>query len=73
MQIFQIHRIEKEEEFKGRRSSNQSGVSIGTGSGSLQSFSTFSKASEKFRKKLAELEAQLVLASPSLLFQVGSY
>ena len=57
---FQIHRIEKDD-FKGRRSSSQSNASMGT----------YSKASEKFRKKLAELEAQLVLASPSLLFQVS--
>ncbi len=30
-----------------------------------------SKAIEKLRKKLAEVEAQLVLASPSLVFQVN--
>ena len=68
---FQIHRTEKDEEFKGRRGSSQSGNSLATSSGASSS-GTFSKASEKFRKKLAELEAQLVLASPSLLFQVGT-
>jgi hypothetical protein len=57
----QIHRIEKEEEVKGgtnttqRRSSNAS-MNL--------------KATEKPRKKLAEVEAQLVLASPNLVFQV---
>ena len=59
----QIHRIEKEEEVKGtlnnRRTSNQIGNAIAN-----------LKATEKPRKKLAEVEAQLVLASPSLVFQV---
>ena len=66
----QIHRIEKEEEVKGtldkRRSSNNSSSSnlaSGSAIGNL-------KATEKPRKKLAEVEAQLVLASPSLVFQV---
>lgn len=58
----QILRIEKEEEVKGtlnnRRTSN--------GSSTLNHL----KATEKPRKKLAEVEAQLVLASPSLVFQV---
>ena len=55
----QIYRLEKEEEWKhgARKSSN--GLSLAG-----------SKSTEKQRKKLAELEAQLVLASPSLLFQV---
>ena len=60
----QIHRIEKEEEVKGtlnnRRTSGSSAI------GNL-------KATEKPRKKLAEVEAQLVLASPSLVFQVWLY
>lgn len=57
----QIHRIEKEEEVKGtlnnRRTSNSSIANL--------------KATEKPRKKLAEVEAQLVLALPSLVFQVN--
>lgn len=60
----QIHRIEKEEELKGRRSSNNSGTN------SLGQHANL-KATEKQRKKLAEVEAQLVLASPNLVFQVS--
>ena len=63
----QIYRLEREEEFKsggGRRASSSS-TSNGTGSVTRQS-----KATEKPRKKLAEVEAQLLLASPGLVFQV---
>lgn len=65
----QIFRLEKDEEFKqsGRRSSTKEG-SLGHGASPPGP----SKATEKHRKKLSELEAQLVLASPSLLFQVRS-
>ena len=64
----QIHRIEKEEEVKGtlnnrRTSANQ--IALNHSIANL-------KATEKPRKKLAEVEAQLVLASPSLVFQVNS-
>jgi hypothetical protein len=74
----QIYRLEKEEEFKsgGRRSSNKSreSVAAATSEGSVvsarQSIMTALKSTEKHRKRLAELEAQLLLASPSLVFQV---
>ena len=52
----QIYRLEKDEEWKGRR------VSLNEG---------HPKVTEKHRKKLAELEAQLVLAAPNLVFQVN--
>ncbi len=62
----QIHRLEKEEEFKsGRRGSNRSN----RGASDEHRQSVF-RGSERQRKKLAELEAQLLLASPSLVFQV---
>ena len=66
----QIYRLEKEEEWKGSSGSG------GSGSGSRKTsqpgqIGNMFKSTEKFRKKLAEIEAQLVLASPSLLFQVG--
>ena len=68
----QIQRIEKEEEWKGsssggRRSSVNSGGSGGSGGQQPNP----SRSTEKHRKRLAELHAQLVLASPSLLFQLG--
>ena len=78
----QIQRIEKEEEWKGsggssnaRRSSVNSGGSNGSGNAAAASSGQAggaggSRSTEKHRKRLAELEAQLVLASPSLLFQV---
>ena len=73
----QIHRIEKEEEVKGtlnnRRTSGGSGSSSnlpGSTAGGQNSTANL-KATEKPRKKLAEVEAQLVLASPSLVFQVS--
>ena len=63
----QIYRLEKEEEFKsgggGRRAS---GKSLTSADGGVR----HSKATEKPRKKLAEVEAQLLLASPGLVFQV---
>ena len=64
----QIYRLEKEEEFKNstRRSSHK-GDSLGPG----VSPPSHCRAAEKHRKKLNELEALLVLASPSLLFQVN--
>ena len=64
----QIYRLEREEEFKsggGRRASGKSIPSTGD-SRNLP----HSKATEKPRKKLAEVEAQLLLASPGLVFQV---
>ena len=64
----QIYRLEREEEFKsggGRRASASSTSNGGSGSVMRQS-----KATEKPRKKLAEVEAQLLLASPGLVFQV---
>ena len=68
----QIYRLEKEEEFKsggggagGRRASGKSVSGDGGGGGVRHS-----KATEKPRKKLAEVEAQLLLASPGLVFQV---
>ena len=66
----QIYRLEREEEFKsggGRRASSSSTSNGGSGSGSA---TRQSKATEKPRKKLAEVEAQLLLASPGLVFQV---
>ena len=73
----QIHRIEKEEEVKGtlnnRRTSGGSGSSSnlpGSTTGGQNPTANL-KATEKPRKKLAEVEAQLVLASPSLVFQVS--
>ena len=73
----QIHRIEKEEEVKGtlnnRRTSGGSGSSSnlpGSTAGGQNPTANL-KATEKPRKKLAEVEAQLVLASPSLVFQVS--
>jgi len=65
--LFQIYRIEQVDDIKGRRTSSQGSL----GNVNPGSSHSYSKASEKYRKKLAELEAQLVLASPSLLFQVG--
>ena len=66
----QIYRLEKEEEFKsgggGRRASGKSLSSGDVGGGGVR----HSKATEKPRKKLAEVEAQLLLASPGLVFQV---
>ena len=64
----QIYRLEREEEFKsgGGRRASASSTSNGGGSGSVRQ----SKATEKPRKKLAEVEAQLLLASPGLVFQV---
>ena len=67
----QILRVEKEEEVKGtlnnrRTSSNPSNSVTSSSSG-------HSKSTEKLRKKLAEVEAQLVLALPSLVFQVTSF
>eukprot|EP00095_Tigriopus_kingsejongensis_P006139 maker-scaffold98_size375582-snap-gene-2.42 protein:Tk06139 transcript:maker-scaffold98_size375582-snap-gene-2.42-mRNA-1 annotation:"breakpoint cluster region protein" len=53
----QIYRLEKEEEWRGRKTSG------GTSGGS--------KVAGKPKKKLNELEAQLVLASPCLVFQVA--
>ena len=66
----QIRRIEKDEEFK--HSSRRSVLSSSGGhtSSSSSHHPAATKATEKHRKKLAELEAQLVLASPALLFQV---
>ena len=63
----QIYRLEREDEFKngGRRASASSTSNGGGGSVTRQS-----KATEKPRKKLAEVEAQLLLASPGLVFQV---
>jgi hypothetical protein len=74
----QIHRIEKEEEVKGTLNNRRTSGS-GSGSSSNLPGSTAGgqnptanlKATEKPRKKLAEVEAQLVLASPSLVFQVS--
>ena len=64
----QIYRLEREEEFKngGGRRASASSTSNGGGSVSVRQ----SKATEKPRKKLAEVEAQLLLASPGLVFQV---
>ena len=59
----QILRIEKEEEVKGTLNSRRSTQSS---DGKI----AFTKATEKLRKKLAEVEANLVLASPNLVFQV---
>ena len=77
----QIYRIEKEEEMKGEGKSSSGGSrrhsnstsSGGSGGGSAVNQPSFhhSKASRKFRDKLAEIEAQIVLAAPELLFQVG--
>ena len=67
----QIYRLEREEEFKsggGGRRASASSTSNGGGSGG--SVTRQSKATEKPRKKLAEVEAQLLLASPGLVFQV---
>ena len=73
----QIYRLEKEEEFKsgggggagGRRASGKSLSGDGGGGGGGGGV-RHSKATEKPRKKLAEVEAQLLLASPGLVFQV---
>ena len=77
----QIHRIEKEEQVKGTLNSRgKSGNNSTTSTTSLSSVSSSQspssqianlKATEKHRKKLAEVEAQLVLASPTLVFQVS--
>ena len=76
----QIYRIEKEEEMKGEAKSSGTGgnrrysnsiSSGGSSTTSTQSNYHHSKASRKHRDKLAEIEAQIVLASPELLFQVG--
>ena len=73
-----IYRIEKEEEMKGeakmggnRRFSNMNSASgsIG-GDSSIQPMYHSSKASRKYRDKLAIIEADIVLAAPQLLFQV---
>ena len=80
----QIYRIEKEEEMKGEAKSaggggnrRYSNATSSGGSGGINSSTTntqpiyhHSKASRKHRDKLAEIEAQIVLASPELLFQV---
>ena len=70
----QIYRLEKEEEFKsgagGRRASGKSVSGDGGGGGGGGGGVRHSKATEKPRKKLAEVEAQLLLASPGLVFQV---
>ena len=66
----QIHRIEKEEQVKGTLNSRKSSSSLSQATVS-QSNPANLKATEKHRKKLAEVEAQLVLASPTLVFQVG--
>ena len=74
-----IYRIEKEEEMKGegkpghRRHSNLHSTTGSIGSDSLASNSQpfNSKASRKHREKLAVIEADIVLAAPQLLFQVG--
>ena len=66
----QILRTEKEEEVKGTLNSRRSNISDG---GKVTSVAAFSKATEKLRKKLAEVEANLVLASPNLVFQVRFY
>ena len=70
----QIHRTEKDE-FKGRRTQSLNASHNGSSHNSNGNISgggvSYSKASEKHRKKLAEIEAQLVLASPTLLFQVN--
>merc|ERR1719210_745890 len=67
----QIHRIEKEEQVKGTLNSRSKNSNS---SSSLQSnqIPANLKATEKHRKKLAEVEAQLVLASPTLVFQVSN-
>ncbi len=72
----QIYRIDKEE--AGKVGGHSASVRKSSTSSQQQqqqpqhmgSSPPPSKASEKFRKKLVELEAQLSLASPSLLFQV---
>lgn len=75
----QIYRIEKEEEMKGEGKSSTGGNrrhSNSTSSGGSSGGPTANhphisyKASRKYRDKLAEIEAQIVLASPELLFQV---
>ena len=69
----QIHRIEKEEQVKGTlnsRKNTSSNASITTTNSSPSSQIANLKATEKHRKKLAEVEAQLGLASPTLVFQV---
>ena len=76
-----IYRIEKEEEMKGeaklggnRRFSNMNSTtgSIG-GDSSIQPMYHSSKASRKYRDKLAIIEADIVLAAPQLLFQVCQF
>ena len=79
----QIYTIEKEEEMKGeaksagnnRRFSNMNSTTGSVGGDSLvsgaQSLYHSSKASRKQRDKLAIIEADIVLAAPQLLFQVG--
>ena len=62
----QIYRLEKEEEFKSGGGRRASGKSLTSADGGVR----HSKATEKPRKKLAEVEAQLLLASPGLVFQV---
>ena len=77
-----IYRIEKEEEMKGggksgghRRDSHLHSTTGSIGGDSLasnsQSLHHNSKASRKHREKLAVIEADIVLAAPQLLFQVG--
>ena len=75
----QIHRIEKEEQVKGtlnsrggKNTNNSSTTSLSSVNSSQSPSSQIAnlKATEKHRKKLAEVEAQLVLASPTLVFQV---
>ena len=61
----QILRIEKEEEVKGTLNSRSRSSTLSS-DGKI----AFTKATEKLRKKLAEVEANLVLASPNLVFQV---
>ena len=66
----QIYRLEREEEFKSGGGRRASASSTSNGGGSGGSAMRQSKATEKPRKKLAEVEAQLLLASPGLVFQV---
>ncbi len=80
----QIHRIDKEEAAKlsahgggggGGGSTRRGSSSSSSSQQQQQQQSSYgvappSRATEKHRKRLVELEAQLVLASPSLLFQV---
>ena len=66
----QIYRLEREEEFKSGGGGRRASASSTSNGGSGGSVTRQSKATEKPRKKLAEVEAQLLLASPGLVFQV---